>query len=184
MIQTENSRMDNTKSYNQTPISPPPFFHTLKQISRTQASQDDPTAQQRQPNCSRRFESVSITRESQPKTILPPILPQKEKTKKKRNTTHQNPIHKNLIQRMSHSQPNIRPRRLNRIRMIITHNRQRQRDRIKHRRLFVQMIVIVRDGLNVIGDFGFELRIDFAGVDGDVVFSDGVDACDVHPGLH
>lgn len=85
---------------------------------------------------------------------------------------------------MSHSQPNIRPRRLNRIRMIITHNRQRQRDRIKHRRLFVQMIVIVRNGLNVIGDFGFELRIDFAGVDGDVVFSDGVDACDVHPGLH
>lgn len=48
----------------------------------------------------------------------------------------------------------------------------------------MQMIVIVRNGLNIIGDFGFELRIDFAGVDGDVVFSDGVDAGDVHPGLH
>lgn len=48
----------------------------------------------------------------------------------------------------------------------------------------MKVVVVVSDGLNVVWNFGLKFLVDLARLDGNVVFANSVDSCDVHPGLH
>lgn len=48
----------------------------------------------------------------------------------------------------------------------------------------MEMVVVVRDGLDIVWDLLLKILVDFARVDRDVVFANSINSCNVHPGLH
>ena len=111
------------------------------------------------------------------------VAPASKKASRFRDT-HQDLVNKHLEQRVKDSDPHIRPRRANRVRVVVAGQRKSQRNSVEDSRLLMEMVVVVSNGLDIVWDFLFEFLVELAWVDGDIIFADSVDAGCVHPGLH